>query len=120
MFQQFMLDSETGWLATDSTPQAHRLSRVYQVLPQEARDWAVRHGIDLYLVTTSRAELSTGRERAECTGQGAGQVNEHPRCTTVINSHNKQKRESRNRNLTSGALRPKLLPTYIIEEGNAP
>jgi len=46
MFQQFTLDSATGLLATDSTPTARRVSRVYQILPQEARDWALRHGID--------------------------------------------------------------------------
>ncbi len=46
MFQEFTLDSATGLLATDSTPQNRRIVRVYQVLPQEARDWALRHGID--------------------------------------------------------------------------
>jgi 1A family penicillin-binding protein len=47
MFQPFTVDSSTGQLANDSTPQDRRVERVYQILPQEARDWAIRHGIDL-------------------------------------------------------------------------
>jgi membrane carboxypeptidase/penicillin-binding protein PbpC len=46
MFQKFTLDSATGLLATDSTPPNRRLGQVFQVLPQEAREWALRHGID--------------------------------------------------------------------------
>ncbi len=46
MFQQFTLDSTTGSVATDTTPIQNRIERVFQVLPQEARDWAVRHHID--------------------------------------------------------------------------
>jgi membrane carboxypeptidase/penicillin-binding protein PbpC len=46
MFQEFTLDSATGLLATDLTPPDRRIDRIYQVLPQEAREWAQRHGID--------------------------------------------------------------------------
>ncbi len=46
MFVPFTLDSETGLLATDLTPPERRVNKVYQVLPQEARDWAIRHGIE--------------------------------------------------------------------------
>lgn len=45
MFQTFMLDRTTGRLADDSTPPDQRVERVYQVLPQEARDWGLRNGI---------------------------------------------------------------------------
>jgi hypothetical protein len=45
MFQTLMLDRRTGLLADESTPPAQRYEQVYQVLPQEARDWAIRNGI---------------------------------------------------------------------------
>ncbi|MBX3083306.1 MAG: penicillin-binding protein 1C [Anaerolineae bacterium] len=46
MFQAFTLDSATGLLATDDTPFERRVERVYQVLPQEARAWALQHHIE--------------------------------------------------------------------------
>jgi penicillin-binding protein 1C len=46
MYQQFVVDSVTGMLATDQTPPGRRVERVYQVLPPEARDWALQHGIE--------------------------------------------------------------------------
>ena len=45
MFQTFVLDRQTGLLADDRTPPEQRFERLYQVLPQEARDWALRSGI---------------------------------------------------------------------------
>lgn len=46
MFQAFTFDSLTGELADDTTPLERRVERVYQVLPQEAQDWAQKHGIE--------------------------------------------------------------------------
>ena len=44
-YQRFTIDTRTGLLADDSTPIQQRAERVYVVLPQEARDWAARNGI---------------------------------------------------------------------------
>ncbi len=44
-YQTFVIDRETGLLADDSTPAERRVERIYTVLPQEARDWAIRNGI---------------------------------------------------------------------------
>lgn len=46
MFQQFTLDSATGLPATEATPLDRRIERVYQVLPQEAWDYAIKHDIE--------------------------------------------------------------------------
>ncbi len=43
-YQVFEIDRETGLLATDNTPDDRRVARTYAVLPQEARDWGIRHG----------------------------------------------------------------------------
>ncbi len=45
LYQTFVIDRQTGYLADTSTPQDRKQSQVYLVLPQEARDWALRHGI---------------------------------------------------------------------------
>ncbi|MBL8155486.1 MAG: penicillin-binding protein 1C [Anaerolineae bacterium] len=45
LYQRFVIDRETGLLADESTPPERRVSQVYLVLPQEARDWALRNGI---------------------------------------------------------------------------
>ncbi len=45
LYQTFMIDKQTGFLADASTPVQRRQSQVYLVLPQEARDWAARNGI---------------------------------------------------------------------------
>ncbi len=45
LYQTFEIDSRTGQLATDDTPEIFRLEKVYLVLPPEARDWATRQGI---------------------------------------------------------------------------
>ncbi len=45
LYQSFVIDKQTGYLADDSTPQQRRQSQVYLVLPQEARDWALRNGV---------------------------------------------------------------------------
>lgn len=44
-YQTFTLDRETGLLADDTTPDERRVEEVFIVLPQEARDWAIRNGI---------------------------------------------------------------------------
>ncbi len=46
MFQAFTIDRQTGLPATDQTPPSRRVERVFKVLPQEARDWGLRHGIE--------------------------------------------------------------------------
>lgn len=45
LYQTFVIDKQTGFLADDSTPSDRKQSQVYLVLPQEARDWALKHGI---------------------------------------------------------------------------
>ena len=45
MFQTVTLNRQTGLLADETTPPEDRVERIYQVLPQEARDWALRNGI---------------------------------------------------------------------------
>lgn len=45
LYQTFVIDSQTGYLADDSTPPERKQSKVFLVLPQEARDWALRNGI---------------------------------------------------------------------------
>ena len=45
LYQRFVIDTQTGLLADDSTPPEHRHEQVYMILPQEARDWAIRSGI---------------------------------------------------------------------------
>jgi membrane carboxypeptidase/penicillin-binding protein PbpC len=46
MFQSFTIDRTTGLLATDETPQEQRVNKIYEVLPQEARSWGLRHGVE--------------------------------------------------------------------------
>jgi membrane peptidoglycan carboxypeptidase len=45
-YQEFTIDRRTGLLADDTTPNEDRVTRTYLILPQEARDWGVRNGID--------------------------------------------------------------------------
>jgi penicillin-binding protein 1C len=45
LYQTFVIDRQTGYLADTFTPPDRRQSQVYLVLPQEARDWALRNGI---------------------------------------------------------------------------
>ncbi len=45
LYQKFTLDRDTGLLATSATPANRRLDKVFLVVPQAARDWAIRHGI---------------------------------------------------------------------------
>jgi penicillin-binding protein 1C len=44
-YQTFVIDKATGRLADDSTPKDRRVEQAFIVLPQEARDWAIRNGI---------------------------------------------------------------------------
>ncbi len=46
LYQTFTINKQTGQLADDSTPPEDRVQRVYVVLPQEARDWGIRNGIE--------------------------------------------------------------------------
>lgn len=45
IYQTFTIDRDTGLLADDSTPEDRRVPEVFAVLPQEARDWGIRHGM---------------------------------------------------------------------------
>ncbi len=60
MFQKFTIDRVSGQLATDQTPQDRRVDRVYKVLPQEAREWGIRHGIEQPPVKTVTTVKNTG------------------------------------------------------------
>jgi penicillin-binding protein 1C len=44
-YQVLEIDRDTGLLADESTPPERRVEQTFIVLPQEARDWAVRNGI---------------------------------------------------------------------------
>ncbi|MCA9915594.1 MAG: hypothetical protein KC496_19705, partial [Anaerolineae bacterium] len=46
-YQDFAMDRRTGLLADESTPQDEVIIETFVVLPQEARDWAVRNGLRL-------------------------------------------------------------------------
>lgn len=63
MFQTMTLDARTGLLADATTPPDDRVERVYQVLPQEARDWALRNGIPQPPVSTTRLVSSEADSR---------------------------------------------------------
>jgi penicillin-binding protein 1C len=45
IYQRFTIDRRTGLLADDQTPAQDRIERAYAVLPQEARDWAIRNNV---------------------------------------------------------------------------
>jgi membrane carboxypeptidase/penicillin-binding protein PbpC len=45
LYQTFTVDRETGLLADETTPVEQRVEEVFMVLPQEARDWAIRNNI---------------------------------------------------------------------------
>ncbi len=45
IWQTLTLDRRTGLLADETTPDDQRVQRTYQVLPQEARDWALRNHV---------------------------------------------------------------------------
>jgi 1A family penicillin-binding protein len=45
IWQTVALDRRTGLLADAHTPDADLVNRVYEVLPQEARDWALRNNL---------------------------------------------------------------------------
>lgn len=45
-YQRITIDRTSGALADDATPIGDRADRVYLVLPQEARDWGARNGIE--------------------------------------------------------------------------
>ncbi len=44
-YQIFEIDRRTGALADENTPPEYRTEQVFIVLPQEARDWGMRHGV---------------------------------------------------------------------------
>lgn len=43
--QRFTIDRRSGLLADDTTPPEDRVEQVFLVLPQEARQWAIREGL---------------------------------------------------------------------------
>jgi 1A family penicillin-binding protein len=45
LYQAFRLDQRTGYLADTTTPSDQQRTEVYLVLPQIARDWGLRNGI---------------------------------------------------------------------------
>lgn len=45
MYQKFVVDRETGYLADENTPPEQRREEIFIVLPQEARDWGIEAGI---------------------------------------------------------------------------
>jgi membrane carboxypeptidase/penicillin-binding protein PbpC len=45
LYQEFEIDTRTGLLADEDTPDEYRKDEVYLVLPPEARDWAAHQGI---------------------------------------------------------------------------
>jgi membrane carboxypeptidase/penicillin-binding protein PbpC len=44
VYQQFILDRATNSLATAQTPPSRQYTKVFAVLPQEVRTWAIKHG----------------------------------------------------------------------------
>ncbi len=45
LYQAFVVDRRTGFLADDTTPPDQQVRQVYLVLPQAAREWGLRQGI---------------------------------------------------------------------------
>jgi 1A family penicillin-binding protein len=45
LYQPFVLDQRTGYLADETTPADQQQTQVYLVLPQIARDWGLRNGV---------------------------------------------------------------------------
>jgi membrane carboxypeptidase/penicillin-binding protein PbpC len=60
LYQPFTIDRRTGLLADDSTPPEYRQERVYLVLPQEARAWGLRNGIQPPPVALDQVARNTG------------------------------------------------------------
>jgi len=63
MYQEFIIDRRTGLLASDSTPAAEKVRRIYIVLPQEARLWGMTHGIEPAPVPLDQLVSRTGEVR---------------------------------------------------------
>jgi 1A family penicillin-binding protein len=63
LYQTFTIDTRTGQLADENTPPEYRVERVYVVMPQEARDWAIRHGYPPPPVSTARVSEDDNRLR---------------------------------------------------------
>ncbi|HLY28490.1 MAG TPA: penicillin-binding protein 1C [Aggregatilineales bacterium] len=65
LFHKFTIDRDSGALADDVTPPDRRQDKVFEVLPQEARDWGLRHGIEpppvaAHAVAPTSADSSQG------------------------------------------------------------
>ncbi|MCC6975142.1 MAG: penicillin-binding protein 1C [Anaerolineae bacterium] len=45
LYQMYTIDTRTGLLADEDTPPIYRRDQVFLVLPQEARAWGIRNGI---------------------------------------------------------------------------
>ena len=63
LYQPFTIDTRTGMLADEHTPQQFKRERVYLVLPQEARVWAARNGIEPPPVPLSEVARSVAAVR---------------------------------------------------------
>ncbi|MFN7209509.1 MAG: penicillin-binding protein 1C [Aggregatilineales bacterium] len=63
LYQPFTIDIRTGLLADEDTPEAYKRERVYLVLPQEARAWAARNGIQPPPVALSEVARQTAAVR---------------------------------------------------------
>lgn len=46
IYQRYTIDNRTGLLATANTPERDAVQKVFKVLPQEARLWGLRHGVE--------------------------------------------------------------------------
>lgn len=60
LFQEFSVDRRTGLLAEDGTPAEDIEKQVFMVLPQEARAWGLRHGIQPPPVALDQVAHNTG------------------------------------------------------------
>ncbi len=60
VYQKFTLDKATGLLAASDTPPDRRTEQVFAVLPQEAREWAAKHGVPQPPGTVSRVASKPG------------------------------------------------------------
>jgi membrane carboxypeptidase/penicillin-binding protein PbpC len=60
LFQEFRVDRRTGLLADEDTPADDVETRLFMVLPQEARAWGLRHGIEPPPVALDEVARNTG------------------------------------------------------------
>lgn len=63
LYQTFAIDMRNGQLADENTPPEQRIERVYVVMPQEARDWAIRRGYPPPPLASARVDDADDRLR---------------------------------------------------------